>query len=139
MLVVGELEEPFVPQPDDLMCNLSECRKAVVDLLEQLPNNFAQSKQLECALGPALQVGLGEVGGAGECDCLALAGWQVWGLLLCSDCAGVLSFVFQLMAGCKPRVSLLLVDWCWLLSALLLFWADSGFVCNCSKLFFLLC
>ena len=56
MLVVGELEEPFVPLPDDLLVNLRDSRAVVEALLDALPGNFASpSATPECATGPALQ------------------------------------------------------------------------------------
>ncbi|GLC34598.1 hypothetical protein PLESTB_001244000 [Pleodorina starrii] len=55
MLVVPELDDPFVPLPDDLLVNLRESRAVVDALLEALPNNFAGTAQVESAMGPALQ------------------------------------------------------------------------------------
>ncbi len=59
MLVVGELEEPFLPLPDDLLVNLRESRAVVEALLEALPQNFAAPtapQSADNATGPALQV-----------------------------------------------------------------------------------
>lgn len=57
MLVVTELDDPFVPLPDDLLVNLRESRGVVDALLEALPGNFANTTIVESAMGPALQVG----------------------------------------------------------------------------------
>ncbi|GLI64093.1 hypothetical protein VaNZ11_007265, partial [Volvox africanus] len=55
MLVVTELDDPFVPLPDDLLVNLRESRAVVDALLDAMPNNFAGTSQVESAMGPALQ------------------------------------------------------------------------------------
>ncbi|EFJ52467.1 hypothetical protein VOLCADRAFT_72688 [Volvox carteri f. nagariensis] len=55
MLVVTELDDPFVPLPDDLLVNLRESRAVVDALLDALPNNFTGTAQVECSMGPALQ------------------------------------------------------------------------------------
>ncbi|GIL72053.1 hypothetical protein Vretimale_545 [Volvox reticuliferus] len=55
MLVVTELDDPFVPLPDDLLVNLRESRAVVDALLDALPTNFAGTSQVESAMGPALQ------------------------------------------------------------------------------------
>lgn len=53
--VVTEIEEPFVPQPDDLIVNLEESRGVVDALLTNLPQMFASSLSSEAATGPALK------------------------------------------------------------------------------------
>ena len=53
--VVSEIDDPFVPQPDDLIVNLHESREVVDAFLESLPNIFAQNLSAESAMGPALQ------------------------------------------------------------------------------------
>ena len=57
MLVVTEIDEPFVPLPDDLLVNLAESRGVVEALLDALPGNFANNASVDSAMGPALQVG----------------------------------------------------------------------------------
>ncbi|KAI8354974.1 putative ER to Golgi transport-related protein [Mortierella sp. GBAus27b] len=54
MLVVSDLEEPFLPQPQDLLCNLSECRPALEGLLNRLNEMFKDTQNVGNALGPAL-------------------------------------------------------------------------------------
>ena len=56
MLVVPELDDPFLPLPDDLLVNLSESRAVVEALLEALPAGYSSSTSNDCAMGPALQV-----------------------------------------------------------------------------------
>jgi hypothetical protein len=65
MMVVGELEEPFLPLPEDLLVNLKDSRPLVEELLEGLPGNWAGTGVHESATGPALQVGAGAGGDSG--------------------------------------------------------------------------
>lgn len=55
MMVVGEIEDPFVPLPDELLVNLSESREIVEKLLDSLPKSFAQTQIVDSAMGPAIQ------------------------------------------------------------------------------------
>ena len=55
MMVVGEIDDPFIPLPDDLLVNLSESRGAVEKLLDSIPKSFAQTQIVDSAMGPALQ------------------------------------------------------------------------------------
>ena len=57
MLVVTELDDPFLPLPDDLLVNLRESRALVEDLLDALPGGYSSNTPNDCAMGPALQVG----------------------------------------------------------------------------------
>ncbi len=41
--VVAEIEEPFLPLPDDLVVNLHESRAVVEALLDSLPQMFASN------------------------------------------------------------------------------------------------
>lgn len=43
MQVVAEIEEPFLPLPDDLVVNLHESRAVVEALLDSLPQMFAHN------------------------------------------------------------------------------------------------
>ncbi|ORZ09707.1 protein transporter SEC24 [Lobosporangium transversale] len=54
MLVVSDLEEPYLPQPQDLLCNLSECRGTLETLLDRMKNMFKDTQNVGNALGPAL-------------------------------------------------------------------------------------
>lgn len=53
--VVSEIEDPFIPQPDDLIVNLHESRGVVDAFLDSLPNIFARNLSAESCTGPALQ------------------------------------------------------------------------------------
>ncbi|KIY91866.1 Protein transport protein [Monoraphidium neglectum] len=68
MMVVTELEEPFLPLPDDMLVNLSESREVVDALLDSLPGNWpnANMQLPDSATGPALQAAfmvMGHLGG----------------------------------------------------------------------------
>uniref|UniRef100_A0A668AQJ8 SEC24 homolog A, COPII coat complex component n=1 Tax=Myripristis murdjan TaxID=586833 RepID=A0A668AQJ8_9TELE len=55
MLIVSDIEDIFLPTPDSLLVNLSECKELVQDLLKSLPNLFEKTMETQSALGPALQ------------------------------------------------------------------------------------
>ncbi|KAE9618908.1 putative von Willebrand factor, type A, Zinc finger, Sec23/Sec24-type, sec23/Sec24, trunk [Lupinus albus] len=55
MLVVSDLDDIFVPLPDDLLVNLSESRNVVEIFLDSLPSMFQDNVNLESAFGPALK------------------------------------------------------------------------------------
>nr|XP_053656723.1 protein transport protein Sec24B-like [Cherax quadricarinatus] len=55
MLEVGEIEEMFVPNPEDLLVNLEQSHSLVEDFLSTLPEAHAATFQTQSALGPALQ------------------------------------------------------------------------------------
>lgn len=55
MMVVGDLQELFVPAPDDLLVYLKDSRAAVEKFLDNLPNMFNKSQVSESCLGPALK------------------------------------------------------------------------------------
>ncbi|PIN24788.1 Vesicle coat complex COPII, subunit SEC24/subunit SFB2 [Handroanthus impetiginosus] len=55
MMVVSDLEDVFVPLPDDLLVNLSESRNVVEAFLDSLPSMFHDNMNLESAFGPALK------------------------------------------------------------------------------------
>ena len=55
MMVVGELDDPFVPLPDELLIHLSESREALESLLDSIPKSFAHTQIVDSAMGPALQ------------------------------------------------------------------------------------
>ena len=40
MFVVNDIEEPFLPQPEDLLISLGENRDRIDNLLTQLPKMF---------------------------------------------------------------------------------------------------
>ncbi|KAF2195243.1 COPII component protein [Zopfia rhizophila CBS 207.26] len=57
MLVVSDLDEPFLPTPTDLLVNLSECRANVENFLEKLQSMFQDTPITASAMGSALRAG----------------------------------------------------------------------------------
>eukprot|EP00397_Hematodinium_sp_SG-2012_P006512 GEMP01006545.1.p1 GENE.GEMP01006545.1~~GEMP01006545.1.p1 ORF type:complete len:981 (+),score=148.58 GEMP01006545.1:401-2944(+) len=55
MLVVADLDDLFLPLPDDVLVNATECQSAISTLLESLPTIFQESKNTEACLGPAIK------------------------------------------------------------------------------------
>ncbi|KAM9312521.1 protein transport protein Sec24A [Gastrophryne carolinensis] len=57
MLVVSDIDDVFIPMPENLLVNLNECKELVHDLLKNLPQMFTghKSSETHSALGPALQ------------------------------------------------------------------------------------
>ncbi|KAI3460913.1 hypothetical protein Pfo_017576 [Paulownia fortunei] len=55
MMVVSDLDDVFVPLPDDLLVNLSESRNVVEAFLDSLPSMFQDNMNVESAFGPALK------------------------------------------------------------------------------------
>lgn len=55
MMVVSDLDDIFVPLPDDLLVNLSESRSVVETFLDSLPSMFQDNLNVESAFGPALK------------------------------------------------------------------------------------
>lgn len=48
--------EDFLPMPDGLMVNISECRTIVEAFLNELPNIYQHNQQTDSVLGTALQI-----------------------------------------------------------------------------------
>lgn len=55
MLVISDLEDPYLPAYDDLLVNMKECRNVIDTLLDRLPDMFQSTQVTENALGCALQ------------------------------------------------------------------------------------
>ncbi|KAI5793700.1 transport protein-like protein SEC24 [Peziza echinospora] len=55
MLVVSDLEEPFLPIPGDLLVPLEECREAIESLLGKLQDMFQYSQNVGSCMGSALK------------------------------------------------------------------------------------
>lgn len=54
VLVVSDIDDLFVPLPEDLLVNLSEHRASIDSLVGSLPNLYAGTRVMDSALGPAL-------------------------------------------------------------------------------------
>ncbi|KAI9331099.1 Sec23/Sec24 trunk domain-containing protein [Obelidium mucronatum] len=57
MLAVSDIEDAFLPLPEDLLVTLTESRPVIEKLLAGLPNMFRQTKNTQNCLGRALQIG----------------------------------------------------------------------------------
>ncbi|KAK7552484.1 hypothetical protein IWX46DRAFT_344113 [Phyllosticta citricarpa] len=57
MLVVSDLDEPFLPTPEDLLVNLSEARQNIENFLNKLQNMFQDTQNGGSAMGSALRAG----------------------------------------------------------------------------------
>jgi len=57
MLVVSDLDEPFLPVPTELLVPLTECRNNIEAFLTKLPDMFANNQSNGSAMGPALRSG----------------------------------------------------------------------------------
>jgi protein transport protein SEC24 len=57
MLVVSDIDDVFLPKPNDLLVNLSEARPALESLLGRLNDMFQDNHVIGSAMGPALQAG----------------------------------------------------------------------------------
>ena len=57
MLVVSDLDEPFLPTPDNLLVTLSESMQNVQTFLEKLPSMFQDNPHTGSAMGSALRAG----------------------------------------------------------------------------------
>jgi hypothetical protein len=54
---MSDVDDVFLPKPNDLLVNLTECRAAVESLLGRVNDMFADNHAIGSALGPALQCG----------------------------------------------------------------------------------
>ncbi|XP_060621274.2 protein transport protein Sec24A isoform X1 [Anolis sagrei] len=55
MLIVSDIDDIFIPMPENLLVNLNESKELIQDLLKTLPQMFTHSLETQSALGPALQ------------------------------------------------------------------------------------
>ncbi|XP_059297157.1 protein transport protein SEC24 A-like isoform X2 [Lycium ferocissimum] len=55
MMVMSDLDDVFIPLPDDLLVNLSESRTVVDAFLDSFPSMFQENTNVESAFGPALR------------------------------------------------------------------------------------
>jgi protein transport protein SEC24 len=55
MLVVGDLDDVFLPKPSDILVNLVEAKSAIESLLSRLNDMFKDTHNTGNALGAALQ------------------------------------------------------------------------------------
>jgi len=55
MLVVSDLEDLFLPLPDDILVNASESESSIMSLLDSLPTLFQETKINESCMGSAVK------------------------------------------------------------------------------------
>ena len=58
MLVVSDLDEPYLPTPEDLVVNLYSCRQNIEHFLDKLQDMYKETQNGACAMGSALRAGL---------------------------------------------------------------------------------
>eukprot|EP00051_Salpingoeca_urceolata_P017318 m.234913 g.234913 ORF g.234913 m.234913 type:complete len:777 (-) comp18920_c3_seq1:39-2369(-) len=56
MMVLADIEDPFLPSPEDLLVNLQESKELIRELLMTIPKKFASTQSRDAALGPALNM-----------------------------------------------------------------------------------
>ncbi|XP_069782701.1 protein transport protein Sec24D [Narcine bancroftii] len=66
MLVVSDIGEMFVPLLDGFLVNVQESRNVINNLLDQIPEMFAETSESETVFAPVIQAGL-EAMKAAEC------------------------------------------------------------------------
>jgi len=54
-LIVGDIDDVFLPSPSDLLINLQSCKEQIVEMLSDLPELFNGCQDTENCLGAALQ------------------------------------------------------------------------------------
>ncbi|TMW54456.1 hypothetical protein DOY81_000448 [Sarcophaga bullata] len=58
MMVVGDVQDMFMPLLDGFLCNPEESEVVIDALMEQIPKMFVDTKETETILYPAIQAGL---------------------------------------------------------------------------------
>lgn len=65
LMDVGDLDEPFAPQPSSMVVSLSECRNNLEKLLKQIPGIFHYNQLGKFALGPGLKAAFNLISNVG--------------------------------------------------------------------------
>lgn len=58
MMIVGDMEDMFVPLLDGFLCDPMESLTVIDTLMQQIPNSFCDTKETDTLLLPAIQAGL---------------------------------------------------------------------------------
>lgn len=88
MLIMAELEDPFLPLGDGLFVDPYESKSLITSLLTRLPDMFSKIKHPEPALLAALNASLAALensGGKVVCSCSALPTWGPGRLFMRDD------------------------------------------------------
>ena len=54
-LIVGDIDDIFLPSPSDLLINLQSCKEQLVQMLNELPELFNGTQEVESCMGAALK------------------------------------------------------------------------------------
>ncbi|KAI5286332.1 COPII coat Sec23p-Sfb3p heterodimer component [Ascosphaera aggregata] len=79
MIVMPDIEEPFVPLSDGLFVDPYESQDVITSLLTQIPSLFSDIKYPEPALLPAINAALAALQGTGGKIVCSLANLPTWG------------------------------------------------------------
>jgi protein transport protein SEC24 len=58
MMVVGDIQDVFMPLLDGFLCDVEESEAVIDSLMTQIPQMFADTRETETILAPAIQAGL---------------------------------------------------------------------------------
>lgn len=58
MMVVGDTQDVFMPLLDGFLCNVEQSETIIDSLMTQIPQMFADTRETETILAPAIQAGL---------------------------------------------------------------------------------
>lgn len=58
MMVVGDIQDVFMPLLDGFLCDVEESESVIDGLMTQIPAMFADTRETETILAPAIQAGL---------------------------------------------------------------------------------
>lgn len=58
MMIIGDMEDVFVPLLDGFLCDPAESLTVINSLMQQIPTTFAETKETDTVLLPAIQAGL---------------------------------------------------------------------------------
>lgn len=58
MMVVGDVQDMFMPLLDGFLCDPVESEAVIDSLMEQIPAMFGDTRETETVLAPAIQAGL---------------------------------------------------------------------------------
>jgi Vesicle coat complex COPII, subunit SEC24/subunit SFB2/subunit SFB3 len=57
-MVVGDVQDMFMPLLEGFLCDPTESEAVIDSLMEQIPTMFADTRETETVLAPAIQAGL---------------------------------------------------------------------------------
>lgn len=58
MMIVGDTQEMFMPLLDGFLCDVEESAAVIDSLMQQIPTMFAETRDTEIVMLPAIQAGL---------------------------------------------------------------------------------